>query len=654
MIHFNCAAKRFEFKPYLLWQGWHRPFIKGLVFFLAVSPLGLSAATEKPATVQDLRYGVALYHYFQNEYQNALTELLITEQRGGVQGHGDAGQLMRGGLNLALDMEPQASEVFERLIDQNTPLSVRNAAWFYLGKLRYRQGNWQGAELALERVSDGLPEQMAGELQSLHINLAIKQQDYARAEQLFGQQKQLTPWLPYIYYNLAAAHIRDGNSELGVGYFDALAELTLTDEEHRALRDKALTAAGYSLMLQQDYQGAMSRFIKVRYHSPLIQKALLGYGWAAMELEKYPVALSSWQRLGEHSGFDSSVQEALLAIPHIYEKLDAPVQALEAYIDAESSYTDQLDEIRYITDSLHSDDLLAALKLSNSLSEFSDPDSVESSQLDRLADFLSLQPLQNHAGDLQKLLAMREQLQQWQQKLDIFKHLLEQRQQSRGEKLQQIEQNQFSQQLQQLMASGDQRASELQRIINEGDAIALDSGDTAELWQRVERAERNLALFAESPVFAKETSEENLPQQFSEQELNEYREQLRRYRGQLLWNAHEQFPDNLWQRKKALQQFQNQLIETVENYRHLQQVIDEAPDIAPYNVRLDELQQRLLAQQAAIDNALSKAESTFRVLVQDELQRQSERLRYYQSQARLALARLYDSSNETSPAEEEQ
>ena len=117
---------------------------------------------------------------------------------------------------------------------------------------------------------------MADELQSLTINLAIKQQDYINAEQLFGQQTELTPWLPYIYYNLGTAHIRDGNRQLGVGYLDALASLELDDEEHRSLRDKALAASGYTMMLEENYQGAMDRFIQVRLHSPLIQRALAG------------------------------------------------------------------------------------------------------------------------------------------------------------------------------------------------------------------------------------------------------------------------------------------------------------------------------------------------------------------------------------------
>ncbi|MCV6604348.1 MAG: hypothetical protein OIF34_03515 [Porticoccaceae bacterium] len=594
---------------------------------LAVPLHGFAAKTEKPSTVQDLRYGTALYHYFQQNYQAALTELLIAEERGGIQNHGDAGELMRGGLNLALDMEPQATEVFERLIGSDTPEPVRNAAWFYLGKLRYQQGDWQGASHSLQRVSGDLPKAMADELQSLTINLAIKQQDYIGAEQLFGQQTELTPWLPYIYYNLGTAHVREGNRELGVGYLDALAALELDSEEHRSLRDKALAASGYSMMLEQNYQGAMDRFIQVRLHSPLIQRALLGYGWAAMELEQYPMALSAWQKLGQHSSFDASAQEAMLAIPHVYEKLEAPGQALEAYLDAENSYTDQLVEVEQIADSLTSEQLLAALELVES-------DEQSPMDLQRLADFLSLQPLQNRAVDVQRLLDMSATLEQWQGKLDIFQHLLDQRSQARGDKLQLIEQRQFPHQLEQMMTQGDRRATELQRIIDENDAMALASGDIADLWQRVERSQQHLQTLSAAG-------------QLSPREQAEYSDILRRSRGLLQWRAMEQFPDNLWQRKKALRQFEQELLAAVENFRHLRDVIEQAPDIAPYQARLDALQQRLFGQQSAVAAALNQAEGEFRVAVLDELQRQRQRLRYYQSQARLALARLYDSGNQS-------
>lgn len=600
----------------------------GLLWLLPVATVQ-AGKTDKPSSVQDLRYGTALYHYFQEQYQQALTELLIAEERGGIQHHGKSGELMRGAMNLALQMEPQATEVFERLITPDTAESVRNAAWFYLGKLRYQQGDWQGAQQSLQKVSGQLPRYMEGERQSLAINLAIKEQNYVQAEQLFGQQTQLTPWLPYSYYNLGTAHIREGNRQLGVGYLDALAALQLESEEHMALRDRALTAAGYSLMLEHNYQGAMERLIQVRLHSPLIERALLGYGWAAMELEQYPLALSAWQQLAGKSAFDASAQEALLAIPHVYEKLDVPGQALEAYLDAENNYTDQLHEVEQISASLNGDHLLSALNLS---SQGKAEESVFS-ELRRLADFLSLQPLQNRAGDLQRLLDMQEKLEQWQDKLDIFQHLIDQRRQLRNQKLQLIEQRQFPQQLEQMMAQGDRRAREVQRIVKEHDVMALADTANSDLWQRIQRSQENLQYLLSQG-------------ELSASEQREYQDILRRSKGLLYWQASESFPDHLWQRQKALKEFEKQLLLTMQNYRRLRDVIEQAPDIAPYQARVDALQQRLHAQQTAVAAALTSAEGEFRLAVLDELQRQRQRLRYYQSQARLALARLYDSNSE--------
>ena len=178
-----------------------------------------------------------------------------------------------------------------------------------------------------------------------------------------------------------------------------------------------------------------------------------------------------------------------------------PGQALEAYLDAENGYTDQLVEVEQIADSLTSEQLLAALELVEN-------DEQNSLDIQRLADFLSLQPLQNRAVDVQRLLDMREQLHQWQQKLDIFQHLLDQRRQARGDKLQMIEQRQFPEQLEQMIAQGDKHSAELQAIIDTNDVMALVSGDTADLWQRVVRAEQHLeALYAAGELSTEEQSE---------------------------------------------------------------------------------------------------------------------------------------------------
>ncbi|MDZ4260943.1 MAG: hypothetical protein U1B30_01245, partial [Pseudomonadota bacterium] len=113
-------------------------------YFLMLVAVAVTSvdAKEKPKTsVADLRYGVALYHYYQQDYIAALAELMVADTRDGIQGHGDNPELIAGGVSLAFGMQHHAEGVFNQILqDERRPQSVRDAAWFYLGKLHYTRG----------------------------------------------------------------------------------------------------------------------------------------------------------------------------------------------------------------------------------------------------------------------------------------------------------------------------------------------------------------------------------------------------------------------------------------------------------------------------------------------------------------------------------
>ena len=80
------------------------------ILIVAVTANSSVAAKVKPrSTVADLRYGVALYHYYQQDYMTALSELLVAKQRGGIQGHGDNPEIMEGGFALAYGIDNYAA-----------------------------------------------------------------------------------------------------------------------------------------------------------------------------------------------------------------------------------------------------------------------------------------------------------------------------------------------------------------------------------------------------------------------------------------------------------------------------------------------------------------------------------------------------------------
>ena len=139
---------------------------------LTTSFSSLAANDEPLSSVADLRYGATLFEYYQGHYFEALSELMIAEERGGIQGHSDNPKLIEGGINLSFGMEQTAGEIFNALLSADAegnfsrPLSVRNAAWFYLGKLRYLRGDWDGTEASFRNITGRFDKKLVSELEA--------------------------------------------------------------------------------------------------------------------------------------------------------------------------------------------------------------------------------------------------------------------------------------------------------------------------------------------------------------------------------------------------------------------------------------------------------------------------------------------------------
>ncbi len=69
--------------------------------------------------------------------------------------------------------------------------------------------------------------------------------------------------------------------------FKALEALTIDKPEEKALRDRAYTASGFASIEAGNLEQAKQDFSKVRIDSPLVDRALLGYGWALAQQDNY-------------------------------------------------------------------------------------------------------------------------------------------------------------------------------------------------------------------------------------------------------------------------------------------------------------------------------------------------------------------------------
>ena len=77
------------------------------------------------------------------------------------------------------------------------------------------------------------------------------------------------------------------------------------------------------LMLESaNFVDAERSFDRVRLDGPYSNQALLSAGWADASAKNYERALVPWNMLVERDVTDSAVQEAMLALPYAYSKLN--------------------------------------------------------------------------------------------------------------------------------------------------------------------------------------------------------------------------------------------------------------------------------------------------------------------------------------------
>ncbi len=608
-------------------------FIRAKQLFLIL--LGLSISTivfaipKKPlSAVADLRYGVALYHYYQSEHLEALSDLLVARERGGIQGHGDNPEIMEGGFYLAYGLERHASEIFERLLDENRPQKTRDAAWFYLARLRYMRNDWEGTEQALSKISEKPEKLLAHDIVALRINLLLKQDKPDEAEVLYHKSLGKTEWGPYIFYNLGSAFSRVEKFDKAITYFSKLAKIRQRSPEFLGLYDKAMTAAGYAHIFSQRPAEATEYFSRVRLNSPLSNRALLGYGWAFFEQEQYKDALMPWQELAKRPVIDEFTQEVLIAIPNTFEKLERYNLALQHYQKAEANFEAELVTLDLVLSELKQKDLLEALKIDRALDvnwmNYAEKNSL-SPQLSYLVVLFSREEFLALVQELRDLLALQTALFEWEAKMQFYAQMLDERNANRKREMDFVEQGNFKAKIKLLQRLRDERRATLTKITTNSDFLALLEGDEREKRERIDRALKNSELLEGT----NEITDEQL-------------EILRFVNGVQIWSAQEDYADRRWALESSIIEIDRKIEAATKTETRIQKIIDEGFDLQPYRKDIATAEVRIAEQQALIGAAVYEAQRRLRDQVETVLYLQKRRLNHYLAKSRIAIARMMD------------
>jgi hypothetical protein len=585
---------------------------------------------EKGVVVQDPHYGDTLFHFYKGRYFTAVTTLMASQHFDRVAQHADEAEVLRGGLLLSYGLHREAGEIFAQLIEKGAPPSVRDRAWFFLAKIRYQRGFHAQAEEAIARIGDKLPPALEEERGLLHANLLLARADYAAAATLLnGYLADKKDPSFFTRYNLGVALVRSGEIERGSALLDELGRRPAENEEQRTLRDKANVALGFAALQDKRPEVARTVLERVRLHSLQSNKALLGFGWAAASLKEPKKALVPWMELLGRDASDSAVLEARIAVPYAYGELGAYGQALERYNDAIEKFE---------RESAGLDESIAAIRAGKLL-----PALMERNPGEEMGWFWNIRELPEmpHGGHLAQVFAQHEfqeafknyrdlqflagNLQDWQDNLGIYGDMLDNRRQAYAKRLPEVRAKAGSADIEGMAKRRDQVAGELAQVIQDADHAAFADSRERELIARLASVQETLKAAGDDAS------------------LGPARERARLAAGALTWQLAQRFPARAWEAKKGVTAIDANLAQARQRDAAIAQAQkDEPVRQEQFASRIAELGRRiggLIPRVAALSR---EQQGQVQELAVAELERQKERLAIYATQARYAVAQLYD------------
>jgi len=582
-----------------------------------------------PGKVRDLDYGDVLFHFFQDDYFDALVRLEVSRDLNRIEHHSAEAELLSGGLYLSLGLHAEASRIFNRLLAGPVPQSVSDRAHFYLARIGYQRGYHAEAWRSLERIRAPLPGPLESERRLLASNVLMAQGRYSEAVGAL-QPAADDDWAPYARFNLGVAMVRSGSAEEGRRLLESVGTMAARSDEDRSLRDRANLALGFAHLQDRAGEPAVAALSRVRLDGPFTNRALLGLGWAESEVQRPERALVPWLELREGRLLDSAVQESFLAVPYAYAQLASNGQAAQQYRLAVQAYAEESTRI---------DESIAAIREGGFLDAILDAAPQEATvgwfwQLQNIPDaphtrylyhLLASHEFQEGLKNYRDLRIMRRNLERSRESLAAFGHMVEARELAAAARAPRKTEVLASTDLESLSQRQDELTQRIAGISASRDVAALATDVERRQWAALERIEQVLAGLPAGP------------------QREALAERVRLLRGTQIWQFDAEYKARLRRAEASLRETGAALAEARERFAQVEQAGGSAPrETAGFAQRVDELAQRVDAIGPRIDaTAVAQQRMLANVAVQ-ELEAQKRRLASYAMQAQFALASLYD------------
>lgn len=597
-------------------------------------PVFLAVETTVPTanTQTDLLKGVFYYHYLNEDYQAAFNQLALLQQ------HMDASEqptldVLQTLLLLSLGMDAQAQRLFKQIELNNH--SVSGQAWLYLARRWQEQANWdnlgESAQQALNQQAD-LTDDQYQEALYLLLSSDVEQDSIKRAQNTLARMEKTGRWTLLAYHNVLVGLVRNFASvyEIQSVVSEALLYAKNTDKDN-ALVDRIHLIAGIYMLQQGRNVDAQNYLARIRQNGPYSAEGLLQYGWAKLEQSKYFDALQPWRELQKnYVDWHPAVIESILAVPHTMELMSAYTQSLRNYEMVEEQLQQMRLDIQQQQQPAYQQQWLA---------KWAQQQQGQWGKPYQRMLFDQVELRQNFLG-LTAQTQFRSQLSQYYDTLTA-KHALEQHQ----EQLVLWAQAVSARQAHLKSVDGQRRLAQLQQRQH---ALLSQVEQLEQEWQG---QEKSLFSYASAEQKHRLGQLDNVVEQIKylqtlampSRNLNPYKERWRRTRGTLLWNMTRDLSAREWQTTSEFWQLHQAIAQLRVQLEHSEQSLQWSASswqgLAP---RIAQLQTRITQTLTQLDYLQQTQEQHIYAAMNDHLNTLDARFVHYQTQARLALARLYD------------
>ncbi len=522
-----------------------------LILILACLLFATSSLAANPYTskgLKDVYYGEALYQAFQGDWFQAVARLDTELGQYGrldepaldtLHYHINQAEFGVGDFELGYRMHLRAGRAMTAVIEGNVEEPVRNDAIYRLARLYFQKDQPENALHTLERIRGEVPATIRDDVKFLRGQIFMANGRFPEAGRVFKDIQGAKGLEGFAGYNLGIALIKEGKEQEGRQYLDRTGQIVSKTPATLAIKDKSNLVLGYKLLDEKAAEKAKLLLERVRLSGPFSNRALLGAGWADASRGLYERALVPWSILAQREVTDPAVQEAMLAVPYAYGKLNIYGKAAVLYGKALYAFGKEVDKLGASIKSVQEGKFLKALTREE-LKQDSDwvvklrslPEAPETYYLLELMASHDFQESLKNYLDLNEL---QKNLATWEGDLDAFEDMIQKRRAYYRPLLPEIDRafRELDSQIRLRLEQRDRVQKRLNAMLTAPRPDYLATAEERIAGEKIGRLEKALASNVGTPP-------------------DETRERISRLRGVLLWNIRTEYDQRLTDAYKHL------------------------------------------------------------------------------------------------------